>query len=371
LSTAAIHRGLEDVVTGESRICYIDAIKGTLLYRGYDVEQLVQKSTYEEVAYLLLYGNLPKKSELDRFKQELLNRCAVPNQVLTIIGSFPAERNAMDMLRTAVSALSLYDVVPNDPLKQSMSIIAKMPNLISAVYRQKQGEWFVPLRKDLSLAATFLYSSYGTEPDPQDSKVLDALLILHADHELNASTFTARVAASTLSDVYSSFVSAIGTLKGPLHGGANQMAFEMLEEIGEPGRAEQYVLGRLAEKKKIMDFGHRVYRLQDPRATIMRSFLEDISKRKGNSTYLEIIDELEKVMKKEKGLYSNLDLYTGPILHLLGYQSYMYPLFFAVGRSAGWLAHILEQYQDNKIIRPRAEYVGEMYRPYLPLEKRM
>jgi citrate synthase len=250
LSAAAIHRGLEDVVTGESRICYIDAIKGTLLYRGYDVGELVQKSTYEEVAYLLLYGNLPKKAELDRFKQELLNRCAVPNQALTIIGSFPAERNAMDMLRTAVSALSLYDLVPNDPLKQSMSIIAKMPNLISAVYRQKQGEWFVPLRKDLSLAATFLYSSYGTEPDPQDSKVLDALLILHADHELNASTFAARVAASTLSDVYSSFVSAIGALKGPLHGGANQMAFEMLEEIGEPGRAEQYVLGRLAEKKK-------------------------------------------------------------------------------------------------------------------------
>ncbi len=370
MSVSAIHRGLEDVVTGESRICYIDAIKGTLLYRGYDVEELVLKSTYEEVAYLLLYGNLPKKPELERFRQELCNRCAVPNQVLTVIGSFPAERDAMDMLRTAVSALSLYDVVPNDPLKQSMSIVAKMPNLISAVYRQKQGEWFVPLRKDLSLAATFLYSSYGTEPDPQDVRVLDALLILHADHELNASTFAAMVASSTLSDVYSAFVSALGALKGPLHGGANQQAFEMLEEIGEPGRAEQYVLARLAEKKKIMGFGHRVYRLQDPRAAIMRTFLEDISRRKGNNSYLEIIDELEKVMKKEKGLYSNLDLYTGSILHLLGYPSYMDPLFFAVGRSAGWLAHILEQYQDNKIIRPRAEYVGEMYRPYIAVEKR-
>jgi citrate synthase len=370
LSTTAIHRGLEDVVTGESRICYIDGVKGTILYRGYNVEELVQKSNFEEVSYLLLYGGLPRKAEFERFRQELSNRCSVPTQVLNLVGGFPGDRNAMDMLRTAVSALSLYDMAPNDPLKQSMSIVAKMPNLISAVYRQKEGEWFVPLRKDLSLAATFLYSSYGTEPNPQDVKVLDALLILHADHELNASTFAGRVAASTLTDVYSAFISALGALKGPLHGGANELAFQMLEEIGEPSRAEQYVLSRLAEKKKIMGFGHRVYKLQDPRAAVMRGYLEDLSKRKNNTLYLEIIDELERVMKKEKGLYSNLDLYTGSILHLLGYPSYMDPLFFALGRSPGWLAHILEQYQDNKIIRPRAEYVGEMHRPYVPLEKR-
>jgi citrate synthase len=370
LSSTAIHKGLEDVVSGVSRICYIDGVKGTLLYRGYDVEELVQHSSYEEVSYLLLYGSLPKKVELDRYRQELFSRCAVPNQVLNIIGAFPAEKNAMDMLRTAVSALSLYDLAPNDPIKQSMSIVAKMPNLVSAIYRQKEGEWFVPLRKDLSLAATFLYSSYGTEPDPQDVKVLDALLILHADHELNASAFAGRVAASTLTDIYSAFVAAISALKGPLHGGANELAFQMLTEIGEAGRTEQYVLNLLSQKKKIMGFGHRVYRLQDPRAAVLRRYLEDLSRRKGNMMYLEIIDELERVMKKEKGLYSNLDLYTGSILYLLGYPPYMDPLFFALGRSAGWLAHILEQYQDNKIIRPRAEYVGEMYRPYAPIDKR-
>jgi citrate synthase len=370
LSAAAIHRVLEDVVTGESRICYIDAIKGTLLYRGYDVEELVQKSTYEEVAYLLLYGNLPKKVELDRFKQELMNRCAVPNQVLTVIGSFPAERNAMDMLRTAVSALSLYDVVPNDPLKQSMSIIAKMPNLISAVYRQKEGEWFVPLRKDLSLAATFLYSSYGTEPDPQDSKVLDALLILHADHELNASTFTARVAASTLSDVYSAVTGAVGALKGPLHGGANEKVIEMTLEIGNPENAESYVDALLAKRQKITGFGHRVYKTMDPRARILKDMARKFVRSEKEKKVFQILEKTEEMMKTWKNMYPNVDLYSGLALNHVGIPSYLFTPVFAVGRAPGWLAHILEQYADNRLIRPRAEYMGPQRAVYVPLEQR-
>ncbi|HXW37999.1 MAG TPA: citrate/2-methylcitrate synthase [Nitrososphaerales archaeon] len=363
-------KGLEDVVAGQSSICYIDGHEGRLLYRGYDIEDLAAKSTYEETSYLLLNGRLPTLSELRQFTDDLVSKRPVPPEVFTILRTLPRNCDAMDALRVGMSSLGIFDDPMYSSHEKSMSIASKVATITAATHRLKHGLDVLVPREDLGYAANFLYMLTGKEPSLQDSKIMDTILILHADHELNASTFTARVIASTLSDVYSAITGAIGALKGPLHGGANEKVVEMVQEIGSPDVAEEYVKTKLAQKQKINGFGHRVYKTMDPRARILKGMEEHFVTSEGEKKYFEILRRIEVVLKTEKGLYPNVDLYSGLALNHIGVESYLFTPTFAVGRAPGWLAHVLEQYADNRIIRPRAEYIGPQRMEYVPIEKR-
>ncbi len=363
-------KGLEDVVAGQSSICFIDGQDGRLLYRGYSIDELAKMSTFEETTFLLLNGSLPTESELSFFSKEVASRNSVPPHVISILEAFPRNCDAMDALRVGVSALGIFDDPMSSQQEKALSIFAKIGTIVAATHRQKHGLEIVAPRKDLSVAANFLYMLNGTEPRPEDARMLDVLLLLHADHELNASTFTARVIASTLSDTNSAITGAIGALKGPLHGGANEKVMEMVQEIESPESVESYIATKLAGKQKITGFGHRVYKTIDPRAKILKEMAVTFANGKKEKQDFEILQKLEEVMLREKGLHANVDLYSGLALSHIGIPGYLYTPLFAMGRSPGWLAHILEQYADNRIIRPRAEYVGPDYLQYIPIEKR-
>jgi citrate synthase len=363
-------RGLEDVVAGQSSICFIDGQEGRLLYRGYSIDELAAMSTFEETSFLLLKGDLPTESELNLFSKEIASRNHISPQVLSVIESFPRNCDAMDALRVGVAAQGIFDDPMSSQQEKALSIFAKIGTVVAAVHRHKHGLEIVAPRRDLGVAANFLYMLNGEEPSPQDARMLDVLLLLHADHELNASTFTARVIASTLSDVSSAITGAVGALKGPLHGGANEKVMEMVQEIGSPDMVESYVATKLAGKQKITGFGHRVYRTIDPRARILKNMALTFARDKKEEQAFEILRRLEEVMLKEKGLHANVDLYSGLALSHVGIPGYLYTPLFAMGRSPGWLAHILEQYADNRIIRPRAEYIGPKFLEYVPIERR-
>ncbi len=371
---AEVQRGLEDVVALESRICFIDGKQGRLIYQGYDIRDLAARSTFEEVAYLLWYGRLPTASQLTDLKTRFGALRSLPHQVCQQLDQLPAEANPMDVLRTTVSALALYEPDETRPGASSIGgaqrLTAVLPTILGEFHRRRRGLPALTPRPELSQAAYLLYAILNREPTELEAKAMDVALILHADHELNASTFAARVTASTLSDLYSAVTSAIGTLKGPLHGGANERVMELLDEIGSVGRVEEIVHGKLVRHERVMGFGHRVYKVEDPRATILRDWSRRIGEAAGNLHYYELLRKVEEVVHREKGLYPNVDLYSGSVYSLFGIPPDLFTPIFASSRVAGWTAHVLEEYQDLRLIRPTAKYVGQVDLPYVPVAQR-
>jgi citrate synthase len=370
--------GLQDVVAATSSICFIDGERGVLSYRGIDIHELAEKSSFEEVCYLLWFGRLPRGKELESLKEDLIRYRAVPEEVFRLMRSFPSDANPMDVLRTAVSALSLYDpdreASASDSaanLRKAYRLTGQVAAIVAATDRILNGK--DPVAPDASLghAANFVYTLTGKRPSATAEKAFDVALILHADHELNASTFAGRVTAATMSDIHSAVTSAIGALKGPLHGGANIDVMRMLLEIGQPENVQSYLKNALASKKKISGFGHRVYRTEDPRATHLRRMSRDLCESSGNAKWFEMSRLIEETMKREKNINANVDFYSATVYYTLGVRVDLFTPIFAVSRIAGWTAHILEQLGNNRLIRPRAEYTGPEYpASYIPMERR-
>jgi citrate synthase len=375
MTTAGPNSGLEDVVVSTSEICFIDGDRGRLLYRGYDIHDLVAQSTFEETVYLLWHGRLPKREELERFRKALTTQRRLPPKVVALLKGFPKKADPMDVVRTAVSALGLYDPDSADnsreaTLRKAVRIQAQIPTVVAAWARIRKGRPPVAPNARLNLAANFLYMLFGKKPSDLAAQAMDTALILHADHELNASTFASRVTVATLSDIYSGIVSGIGTLKGPLHGGANVGVIRMLLEIGEIDRAEAWIKSALAQKKRIMGFGHRVYHTEDPRATHLRRLSEALGREAGDLRWFEMSRIVERVVKEQKGLNPNVDFYSGSTYYSMGIDPDLYTPIFVVSRVSGWAAHILEQQSNNRLIRPRAEYMGPRQATYVPLDRR-
>lgn len=370
----SVQRGLEDVVALESRICFIDGKGGRLIYDGYDIRDLARSSTFEEVAYLLWYGRLPTGPQLSELRQRLAGLRSLPPPVEALLASMPNEAAPMDVLRTAVSALAIYEPAEARPGGSSIGgaqrLTAALPTIIGMFHRKRAGLPAIPPRPELDHAAYVLWAIRNAEPSELERHCLDVALILHADHELNASTFAARVTASTLSDLYSAVTSAIGALKGPLHGGANERVMELLDEIGTVDRADEVIQKKLARHERIMGFGHRVYKVEDPRATILRDWSRQIGSARGDLHYYELLRKVEEVVHREKGLYPNVDLYSGSVYTQLGIPKDLFTPIFAASRVSGWTAHVLEEYEDLRLIRPTARYVGPTDLEYVPLARR-
>jgi citrate synthase len=371
----SVQRGLADVVALESRICFIDGREGRLIYQGYDIRDLAERSNFEETAYLLWYGRLPTATQLTELRERIGTLRELPAPVVQQIRQMPTEATPMDVLRTSVSGLALFEPEEGKPGASSIGgaqrLTAALPTMIGEFHRHRAGLPPLRTRPELSQAAYLLYALTDHDPTPLDERAVDVALILHADHELNASTFAARVTASTLSDLYSAVTSAVGTLKGPLHGGANERVMEMVDEIGTPDRAEAVVHEKLARHERIMGFGHRVYKVEDPRATILREWSRRIGEERGNRTCFDILRKVEEVVHREKGLYPNVDLYSGSIYSLLGIPPDLFTPIFAASRVAGWTAHVLEEYQDLRLIRPTAKYIGATDLTYVPIAERV
>ena len=371
---STVQRGLEDVVALESRICFIDGRGGRLLYEGYDIRELAAHATFEEVAYLLWYGRLPTATQLEELRRRLAPLRELPPPVEEIVDRIPAESSPMDVLRTAVSALAIFEPAETQPGASSIGgaqrLTAVLPTILGRFHRRRRGLGPLAVRPELTHASYLLYALRDQEATELEARAMDVALILHADHELNASTFAARVTASTLSDLYSAITSAIGTLKGPLHGGANERVMELLDEIGGVDRVEEIVRAKLARHERIMGFGHRVYKVEDPRATILRDWSRRVGESKGNLRYLELLRKVEEVVHREKGLYPNVDLYSGSVYALLGIPPDLFTPIFAASRVAGWTAHVLEEYQDLRLIRPTSRYVGATDLAYTPVYSR-
>ncbi|MBI3975013.1 MAG: citrate synthase [Armatimonadetes bacterium] len=370
-----VQAGLEGVVASLSSVSFVDGAEGRLLYRGYDIHDLAEGSTFEEVVYLLWHGELPVRAQLDALRRELGEARALPPDVLRMVGALPRSADPMDVLRTVVSALGLYDPDVHDQttasnVRKATRLVAQFPTIIAAYHRFRQGRSPVAPRPELSQAADFLAMLVGSPPDPDHVRALDVALTLQADHELNASTFAGRVTAATLSDIYSATTSAIGTLKGPLHGGANEGVMKLLQEIGSIDRVEGTIRGKLSRKEKIPGFGHRVYRTEDPRTRHLRALSRSLGARAGDLRWFEMTKKVEEVVTHEKRIFPNVDLYSASVYVSMGIPLDLFTPIFAVGRISGWTAHILEQYADNRLIRPRAEYVGPMRREYVPLDLR-
>ncbi|WP_059054339.1 citrate/2-methylcitrate synthase [Paenibacillus senegalimassiliensis] len=366
-------KGLEGIVAASSSISSI--YDGVLAYRGINIDDLAERASFEETAYLLWYGKLPNVSELEELRQQLSDYAAVPEAVLEQMKLYPADANTMAVLRTAVSALALYDESANDnsPASNQLKAIklqTQIPTLIAAFARIREGKEPVHPLSGVSLAHNFLYMLTGEEPDEIAIRGLDQALVLHADHELNASTFSARVTIATLSDIYSGITSAIGTLKGPLHGGANEAVMNMLAEIGTLEQAEPYIKQKLANREKIMGFGHRVYKQGDPRAKHLQKMSRQLSLLKGDTTLYDISVKVEQLVTSQKGLKPNVDFYSASVYTLLGIPRDLFTPIFAISRLSGWTAHILEQLEDNRLIRPRAEYTGVTNQRFIPIELR-
>lgn len=368
--------GLEDIVVATSSICFIDGARGILSYRGIDIHELAEKSSFEEVCYLLWFGRLPRQKELDDLSETLAQNRTVPKEVLHLMKNFPKDANPMEVLRTAVSALSLYDpdASANDSeanLRKAYRLTGQLAGIVAATDRIRQGKEPVMPDPSLKHAANFVYMLTGKKPDATAEKAFDVALILHADHEFNASTFAGRVTAATLSDIHSATTSAIGALKGPLHGGANQDVMKMLLEIGKVEKVLPYLNEALAKKRKISGFGHRVYRTEDPRATHLRKMSQNLCESSGNRQWFEMSRIIEETMKRQKNLNANVDFYSATVYYTLGIPIDLFTPIFAVSRISGWTAHILEQLENNRLIRPRAEYTGPQYpAPYVPMSAR-
>lgn len=374
--TPAKPRGLEGVVALDSQICYIDGQSGSLIYRGYDIHDLTENATFEEVAYLLWNGELPNQDQLDDLRKQLCDERDLPSSVLATIRLMPADANPMAALRTAVSALALEDEEADEVTRdanygKSVRMLARVPTAIAAFDRVRKGLEPVAPKKDCSLAHDFLYMLNGEEPGQAAERTFDACLVLHAEHGLNASTFTGRVIGSTLSDLYSAITGAIGALKGPLHGGANQEVMRMLLEIDESGAdPAEYVQAKLDRKERVMGFGHRVYKTMDPRAAILREMVEELSEETDSRKWYEHSSAIMERMKNAKALYPNVDFFSASVYYMLGIDIDLYTPIFALSRTTGWTAHLLEQWENNRLIRPRAEYVGPQGYKVTPIAER-
>jgi citrate synthase len=370
--------GLEDVVATSSAICYLDGQNGVLAYCGYDIHDLARSATFEEVCYLLWHRRLPTRAELGELQSQFASERPLPEPIIRLMRSLPPV-DGMDALRTLTSALAHYDAEANDAAPQSqyrkaVRLTAQTGTLVASWGRLKAGGGPIAPDPALGCAANFLYMLTGERPDALSTRAFDVALTLHADHELNASTFAGRVAAATLTDIYSAVVAAIGTLKGPLHGGANAEVMKMLLDLGETAsgeRVDDFVRGKFARKEKISGFGHRVYKTEDPRATHLRQLSRDLGKRAGRTAWFDMSQRIEALVKSEKKLYANVDFYSASMYYTLGIPIDLYTPIFAVSRMSGWTAHILEQYANNRLIRPRAEYIGPDYPQRLvPLDQR-
>ena len=377
MGTATMVKGLEGVVAANSGICWIDGDAGVLAYRGIDIHELAVQSTFEETTFLLWHGHLPSPAELDDFTGKLTAARTLPPQIYDLLRSFPKSGTPMEALRTAVSALSSYDpaesAVDHDSnVRKSFALTAQLAMLVAAYDRIRKGKKLIDPDPSLSHAANFLWMLHGEKPIPAATRTFDIALILHADHEFNASTFAARVIAGTMSDMHSAITGAIGALKGPLHGGANEEVMKMLFAIGKAGEDPvEHVRNLLAQKKKVFGFGHRVYRTEDPRATHLRRMSEQLSRDSGNTKWYEMSRRIEEFVKNEKKLNANVDFYSASTYTTLGIDIDLFTPIFAVSRIAGWTAHVIEQLDDNRLIRPRAEYTGPEYPvKYVPLDKR-
>lgn len=367
--------GLEGVVAGDSALCLVDGERGRLVYRGYDVADLAEHAMFEEVAYLLWHGELPTRSALDALRSALLQAGPIPGPALALLREIPAGAQPMAVLRTMVSVLGHYDPEAGDGspeanARKAVRLTAQVPAVIAAFHRLRTGGDPLAPRAGLSHAGNYLYMLSGKAPNAQAARALDVALILHADHEFNASTFAARVTAATLSDLHSTIVSAIGTLKGPLHGGANEDVMRLLERIGSPDRVEPVLLEMLEAKKKIPGFGHRVYRTEDPRARFLRKMSEQLGEQTGDPLWYRLTRGVEEFTISRRHIFANVDLYSASVYRALGIPMDLYTATFAVSRIAGWTAHVLEQYSDNRLIRPVAHYTGSNERAYVPLDAR-
>jgi len=363
-------------VAANSAVCEVIGSEGRLTYRGIDIHDLAQHSSFEETTYLLWFGHLPERGALEHFSAELAANRQAPGEVIALMKAFPRTARPMDALRTAVSALAFYDSQAQDSSREANvakagRLTAQMATLVAASESIRKGREPITPTAAGSHAANFLRMLFGKEPDPLVVRAMDLALILHADHELNASTFAARVTAATLADLYAAVVSAICALTGPLHGGANEQVMKMLKTIGEVGRAEAYVMETLAAHKKVPGFGHRVYRTEDPRATHLRQMSKELGERAGDTRWYEISRRLEEVVMQQKHLYANVDFYSASCYYSMAIPIDLFTPVFAISRIAGWTAHVLEQYADNRLIRPRAEYVGERNVPYVPIDQRV
>jgi len=368
-------KGLEEVVAAQTSLSDIDGKLGRLSYVGYDIHDLATNSTFEEVVYLLHHLRMPSQAELDELEEQLVEEREVSPFLAELMPTLAAQTSPMSMLRTSVSAASAYDPdgwdqSPEANYRKAIRLIAMMPSLIAGYQRRRTGQEPVPPNPKLPHAANFLYMLLGEEPEQETARGLDVTLVLYADHTMNASTFTARVIASTLSDMHSAITGAIAALKGPLHGGANEEAFRMLEEIGTADNAEASIKDRLARKQKIMGFGHRVYKTEDPRATHLRRLARELGERTGDTKWYEISERVEKVVMEEKGLYPNVDFYAASVYHSMGIPTDLMTPVFALARMSGWTAHVREQYADNRLIRPESEYIGPVDQHYVPIESR-
>lgn len=368
-----VTKGLEGVIAASSGISSI--IDGVLTYRGINIDDLAEQANFEEVVYLLWYGKLPSRAELEQFQQQLSAEMHVPEAIIEQLKIYPKDMNTMAALRSAVSSLALFDPEANDMsreanIRKAIRLQAKLPVIVAAIARVREDKPIIEAKPGESIAYNFLYMLTGREPEPIAVEALDKALVLHADHELNASTFAARVTVATLSDIYSGVTSAIGALKGPLHGGANEAVMAMLEEIGSMDRIESYIDEALRNKVKIMGFGHRVYKNGDPRAKHLQRMSLELGKLTGNTTWYEMSVKIEELVTGKKGLKPNVDFYSASVYTSLEIPRDLFTPIFAMSRVSGWTAHILEQYEDNRLIRPRAEYVGPVNNPYIPIDQR-
>jgi len=373
-----IAKGLEGIIANSTSLSDVLGKEGVLIYAGYDINELAGKATYEEIVYLLWHGALPNRTELDELKAKLRNERELPRGVIDFIKSAPPKANPMDVMRTAVSMLGLYDSGLSDEdsrqdadHRRAISITAKIGVIAAYFHRARQGLKLPNVRDDLGEAAHFLYLLNGTEPSPEAEKTLDVAYVLHADHGMNASTFSARVTIATLSDIYSAITSAIGTLKGPLHGGANEGVIHMLLDIGSEDKVDAWIEEQLAQKKKIMGIGHRVYKVLDPRAPHLRSMAVKLSEELGEPKWIRMSERIAEIMKEKKGLNANVDFYSATVYHSLGIPTDMFTPIFAIARTSGWTAHVLEQLADNRLYRPLSEYVGPpVGKKFVPLDER-
>ncbi len=373
--TSNINKGLEGVIAAASRLSDVQGDVGVLIYNGYNINELAGKATFEEVIHLLHHGHLPNHKELAEFKTALVAERELPDNVIDLIQKMPKRATPMHVIRTTISALGCYDPDADDSSmdnnrRKARRLIAKIPLITAYFHRARQGLPLLPPSQELGEAANFLYLLNGKPPSNELVHTMDMCYVLHADHGMNASTFSARVTIGTLSDMYSAITSAIGTLKGPLHGGANEGVIKMLHEIGSVENVDAYIHGCLSQKKKIMGIGHRIYKTLDPRAPHLKAMAQKLSAKIGEPKWIQMSERIAEIMKTEKGLNANVDFYSATVYYSMNIPTDLFTPIFAIARTAGWTAHVLEQLADNRLIRPQSEYIGLNNLKFVPIEQR-
>ncbi len=368
-------RGLENVIAGETSASYVDGVNGLLIYRGYDIRDLAENASFAEAVYLLWYGKLPNAEALETFRSRIIGEMRLPSQVVRMIELAPQGAHPMDVLRTAVSALAMFDpdrgnMSPEANERKRIRVFAQTITIIADLYRMRQGADLLSADPRMSVAENFLYMLRGTTPAKEEKQAFELLLMLHLDHGFNASTFACRVTASTLADMHAAVTSGLGTLKGPLHGGANERAMKLFDELDAGDQVEAYIEGMLNDGERIMGFGHRVYKVEDPRARLLRKWARLLCHRADLHDLNEIGERAEQIILERKGIYPNVDFYSALVQHALGLPREFFTAVFAGARTAGWLAHIVEQYDDNRLIRPMSKYVGAWDQHAHPIKER-